>query len=199
MSEAPSTASQGQCLGGELIVTASSSKAHSATDGWQAFSAEAGHTARIEDQQSALFVMLCGAGEGSPVFRASTRICKLHLLPLPISVAYPSPYSASTQGQRWMSLWLTVVQRLLRYIDDFLLVTDDYHLAKRFIRTMSKGFPEYGAFISPGKTLVNFEYASGAEVAPVCTVDSLGASCERTILINGCSPFPCPSNSERQR
>ena len=68
-------------------------------------------------------------------------------------------------------------QRLLRYIDDFLFITDDYHAAKRFVTTMQAGFPEYGAFVSPAKTLLSFEYATGSQVAPVCGVDGTGDSC----------------------
>ena len=69
-------------------------------------------------------------------------------------------------------------QRLLRYIDDFLFISDDANLARRFMRTMSKGFHEYGAFVSPGKTLVNFEHVNGTAVAPVCSVNASGRSCE---------------------
>ena len=46
---------------------------------------------------------------------------------------------------------------LLRYTDDFLLITTDRARAERFFRIMAKGHPEYGCFISEEKTLCNFE------------------------------------------
>ncbi|NP_001269394.1 telomerase reverse transcriptase [Ornithorhynchus anatinus] len=45
---------------------------------------------------------------------------------------------------------------LLRLIDDFLLVTPHLAQAKLFLRTLAKGIPEYGCFINPRKTVVNF-------------------------------------------
>ncbi|XP_038626216.1 LOW QUALITY PROTEIN: telomerase reverse transcriptase [Tachyglossus aculeatus] len=46
---------------------------------------------------------------------------------------------------------------LLRLIDDFLLVTPHLDQAKLFLRTLAKGIPEYGCFINPRKTVVNFD------------------------------------------
>ncbi|KAL1408231.1 Telomerase reverse transcriptase [Vanrija albida] len=65
--------------------------------------------------------------------------------------------------------------RLLRYIDDFLLVTDDYAVARRFVETMHHGFPDYGAFVSPNKTLLSFELAPGGLAAPVAPVHRNGS------------------------
>ncbi|XP_072139479.1 telomerase reverse transcriptase isoform X1 [Mobula birostris] len=45
---------------------------------------------------------------------------------------------------------------MMRLIDDFLLVTPHLSHAKRFLRTLAAGIPEYGCFISPHKTVVNF-------------------------------------------
>ncbi|XP_051871692.1 telomerase reverse transcriptase [Pristis pectinata] len=45
---------------------------------------------------------------------------------------------------------------MMRLIDDFLLVTPHLLLAKKFLRTLAAGIPEYGCFISPHKTVVNF-------------------------------------------
>ncbi|XP_032905247.1 telomerase reverse transcriptase isoform X1 [Amblyraja radiata] len=45
---------------------------------------------------------------------------------------------------------------MLRLIDDFLLVTPHLSLAKKFLRILATGIPEYGCFISPNKTVVNF-------------------------------------------
>ncbi|WVQ89519.1 hypothetical protein IAS59_003281 [Cryptococcus gattii] len=63
---------------------------------------------------------------------------------------------------------------LLRYIDDFLFITDNYNLARRFVDVMSRGFPEYGARISVDKTLLSFEYDTGKQLAPVCSVNDQG-------------------------
>ncbi|SNX84166.1 uncharacterized protein MEPE_02874 [Melanopsichium pennsylvanicum] len=46
---------------------------------------------------------------------------------------------------------------LMRYTDDFLLITTSKRQAKRFYQIMRQGHPEYGCFISPEKTLINFD------------------------------------------
>lgn len=46
---------------------------------------------------------------------------------------------------------------LLRYIDDFLLVTFNKSHAKQFLQIMHDGLPAYGVRVNPDKTLVNFE------------------------------------------
>lgn len=38
-------------------------------------------------------------------------------------------------------------------------------MAQRFVATMARGFPEYGARISPGKTLATFELDGATSVA----------------------------------
>lgn len=48
---------------------------------------------------------------------------------------------------------------LLRLIDDFLLITTNRRHAKRFLKVMHEGLPEYGVTVNPYKTLVNFEVA----------------------------------------
>lgn len=48
---------------------------------------------------------------------------------------------------------------LLRFVDDFLLVTTDKRKASRFVTIMQQGMPEYGVTVGPGKTLVNFDMA----------------------------------------
>ncbi|XP_033854839.3 telomerase reverse transcriptase [Acipenser ruthenus] len=45
---------------------------------------------------------------------------------------------------------------LLRWVDDFLLITPHLSNAKQFLRTLAAGIPEYGCIISPHKTAVNF-------------------------------------------
>jgi hypothetical protein len=56
----------------------------------------------------------------------------------------------------------------LRYIDDFLFITDDLMTARRFVQVMKAGFPKYGAFISPSKTLLSFtdHIMTSAQVMP---------------------------------
>ncbi|KAJ8070628.1 hypothetical protein OCU04_000999 [Sclerotinia nivalis] len=46
---------------------------------------------------------------------------------------------------------------LLRLIDDFLLITLNPAHAKRFLKVMHDGIPEYGVGVNPDKTLTNFE------------------------------------------
>ncbi|KAF7928563.1 uncharacterized protein EAE98_005619 [Botrytis deweyae] len=46
---------------------------------------------------------------------------------------------------------------LLRLIDDFLLITLNPAHAKRFLKIMHDGIPEYGVGVNPDKTLTNFE------------------------------------------
>jgi telomerase reverse transcriptase len=57
-------------------------------------------------------------------------------------------------------------------------VTDDYDVARRFVNTMSGGFPEYGAHISPSKTVLSFELAHGGQAIPVVSVRDDGRKCE---------------------
>lgn len=69
-------------------------------------------------------------------------------------------------------------QRLLRYIDDFLLVTTDLGRAKRFVKTMAAGFPEYGAHVSPAKSLLSFEMVQDGLSLPVAPTASDGHCCK---------------------
>ncbi len=46
---------------------------------------------------------------------------------------------------------------LLRLLDDFLLISIHEEHAKRFIRVMHKGHPEYGVVIKPSKSMANFD------------------------------------------
>lgn len=56
------------------------------------------------------------------------------------------------------SFFELIWQKLLRYIDDFLLITPSLSIAERFVSRMNEGFPAYGAYVSPGKTLLSFEF-----------------------------------------
>jgi telomerase reverse transcriptase len=46
---------------------------------------------------------------------------------------------------------------LLRYVDDTLFVTTSKSRARRFFDVMNEGHPEFGCFIAPEKSLVNFD------------------------------------------
>ncbi|KTW30640.1 hypothetical protein T552_00356 [Pneumocystis carinii B80] len=46
---------------------------------------------------------------------------------------------------------------LLRFVDDFLLISLDKTIAKRFLECMHKGYPQYNCYVNPDKSLVNFE------------------------------------------
>lgn len=72
-------------------------------------------------------------------------------------------------------------------------MTDDYNVARRFVTVMSRGFPEYGAFVSPSKTLLSFELAPGGHAAPVASLGENGACRE---LSARCS-FPDSSQTFR--
>lgn len=52
---------------------------------------------------------------------------------------------------------------LMRYTDDFLLITTSKRQAKQFYEVMRRGHPEYGCFISAEKTLVNFDLLDTGE------------------------------------
>jgi len=46
---------------------------------------------------------------------------------------------------------------LLRWVDDFLLMTTDPDVATTFLHNLTGGFPEYGASVSVAKTCINFD------------------------------------------
>lgn len=46
---------------------------------------------------------------------------------------------------------------LLRFIDDFLLITREPEVAKEFLATLEQGVPEYNCHINAGKTATNFD------------------------------------------
>nr|XP_021487080.1 telomerase reverse transcriptase [Meriones unguiculatus] len=50
---------------------------------------------------------------------------------------------------------------LLRFVDDFLLVTPHLVQAKAFLRALVRGIPEYGCMINLQKTMVNFPVETG--------------------------------------
>ncbi|SPO20458.1 uncharacterized protein UTRI_00858_B [Ustilago trichophora] len=54
---------------------------------------------------------------------------------------------------------------LMRYTDDFLLITTSKRQAKKFYDVMRKGHPEYGCFISAEKTLTNFDLLDASTTA----------------------------------
>ncbi|KAM5471139.1 Telomerase reverse transcriptase [Microsporum audouinii] len=46
---------------------------------------------------------------------------------------------------------------LMRYVDDYLLITTDRQLAERFLQVMLDGDEEFGISVAPEKTLINFD------------------------------------------
>ena len=62
---------------------------------------------------------------------------------------------------------------LLRWVDDFLLITPTKSLATKFLNVMHAGIPEYGCFINHDKTLTNFDVVTsdGQEVKRIGAKD----------------------------
>uniref|UniRef100_A0A8C5QU59 Telomerase reverse transcriptase n=1 Tax=Leptobrachium leishanense TaxID=445787 RepID=A0A8C5QU59_9ANUR len=58
---------------------------------------------------------------------------------------------------------------LMRFTDDFLLVTPHLEHAKLFLRMLTKGIPQYGCSLSPHKTAVNFPVDDVPEFSEVKT------------------------------
>ncbi|XP_061885322.1 telomerase reverse transcriptase isoform X2 [Entelurus aequoreus] len=54
--------------------------------------------------------------------------------------------------------------RLMRLVDDFLLITPDPREAHKFLRLLLAGVPQYGLVINPQKVLVNFPSVSLANI-----------------------------------
>jgi telomerase reverse transcriptase len=52
---------------------------------------------------------------------------------------------------------ITAESVLMRYVDDFLFITTDLSLAKRFCSKMEIGFPKYGIYMNVSKSLTNFD------------------------------------------
>ena len=46
---------------------------------------------------------------------------------------------------------------LLRFVDDFLLITREPKVAKEFLTTLERGVPEYNCHINARKTSTNFD------------------------------------------
>lgn len=55
---------------------------------------------------------------------------------------------------------------LLRLIDDFLLITIDQGLAKRFLETMARGDAKYGIQVNAEKSLANFDVTINGQKVP---------------------------------
>lgn len=55
---------------------------------------------------------------------------------------------------------------LLRFVDDFLLITPNAGLARQFLQVMMDGQPDYGVSVNPSKSLVNFEVTVNRIVLP---------------------------------
>lgn len=70
---------------------------------------------------------------------------------------------------------------LLRLIDDFLLITTDAALAKKFLQVMMNGQPEYGITVNASKSLVNFEAAVNGTKVPRLVGSTLFPYCGNLI------------------
>lgn len=55
---------------------------------------------------------------------------------------------------------------LLRYVDDFLLISTELEDAKAFLRSMARGFADYGVSVNSSKTVVNFESSWPSSMDP---------------------------------
>ncbi|CAJ0924753.1 unnamed protein product, partial [Ranitomeya imitator] len=92
------------------------------------------HILRINDRY---YMQCCGIPQGSVL---SALLC---------SLCYGDMENKLFCGIQENSIFM-------RLIDDFLLVTPHLDEAKRFLRTLAAGIPEYGCSISLDKTVVNF-------------------------------------------
>lgn len=52
----------------------------------------------------------------------------------------------------------------MRIIDDFIFITPDRSRASKFLTRMSRGFDEYGCYVSLEKSLCNFDYDAGSKM-----------------------------------
>ncbi|XP_064401620.1 telomerase reverse transcriptase-like isoform X2 [Halichondria panicea] len=53
---------------------------------------------------------------------------------------------------------------LMRYVDDFLLITREVGVAREFLTTMQRGVAEYNCTINPAKTVTNFKLGKDEEI-----------------------------------
>ncbi|XP_072303752.1 telomerase reverse transcriptase isoform X2 [Eucyclogobius newberryi] len=56
--------------------------------------------------------------------------------------------------------------RLLRFVDDFLLITPELLEAQAFLKVLLPGVPQYGLVINPQKVAVNFKVSESVAVCP---------------------------------
>ncbi|KAM4539818.1 telomerase reverse transcriptase [Odontesthes bonariensis] len=56
--------------------------------------------------------------------------------------------------------------RLMRLVDDFLLITPDQHEAQTFLEILLAGVPEYGLAVNPQKVVINFQVPGGVGSCP---------------------------------
>ncbi|XP_017276537.1 telomerase reverse transcriptase isoform X2 [Kryptolebias marmoratus] len=55
---------------------------------------------------------------------------------------------------------------LMRLVDDFLLITPDYHQAQTFLKILLAGVQQYGLVVNPQKVAVNFKVSGSRETFP---------------------------------
>ncbi|XP_040288891.1 telomerase reverse transcriptase isoform X1 [Bufo bufo] len=103
------------------------------------------HILRLNDQY---YMQCCGIPQGSML---SALLCSL------------------CYGDMENKLFCGIQEHgvFMRLIDDFLLVTPHLEQAKRFLRTLAEGLPDYGCSISLDKTVVNFPIDDISECSTV--------------------------------
>ncbi|XP_040909585.1 telomerase reverse transcriptase [Toxotes jaculatrix] len=55
---------------------------------------------------------------------------------------------------------------LMRLVDDFLLITPDFHEAQTFLKILLAGVPQYGLVVNPQKVVVNFQVSVSVDSCP---------------------------------
>lgn len=99
--------------------------------------------------ENGLYKQVVGIPQGSIL---STLLCSI--------------FYAEFEQKRLKHLQLTQDGILLRFVDDFLLITFKLSKARKFLSILLKGDEEYGCFINPEKSLCNFDAVIGGRPIP---------------------------------
>lgn len=155
------------------------------TDGWQAPTPASGHPTGLQSQLAAVFVLLRRHGAGTSRLLGARQSGHGEFMSLPFKLRSDCLDIAAAMtkvagSERWDCMLIS--QKLLRYIDDFLLITPTLDIAQRFVRRMKEGFPEYGAFVSAGKTLLSFECLAAGKMEEICVQGD--CTCAKLFLIS---------------
>ncbi|KAI9179023.1 hypothetical protein H9P43_005685 [Blastocladiella emersonii ATCC 22665] len=78
---------------------------------------------------------------------------------------------------------------LVRFIDDFLLLTRDAAVSTRFLDTMARGIPEYGCTIALPKSVATFAHPGGVLVRDVVPWCGLLVDTTRRVVVNDYERF----------